>query len=70
MCLFLPRLTASENRQLIAKATGMFAQRFTGAILDNAQALLVPGLVALLAHDDFAFNCFMLLCLEVRSRCA
>ena len=49
-----PRL--AEFRTILAKAAGKLAQRFTGAILDNTQALLVPGLVALLAHGDFAIN--------------
>ncbi len=38
----------------IAKATGKFAQPVTDAILDERQALLGPGLVALQELGDFA----------------
>src|SRR5260370_29227526 len=40
----------------IAQATGKFAQPVTNAILDDRQALLVPGLVALQERGDFPIN--------------
>src|SRR5260221_10101014 len=40
----------------IAQATGKFGQPVTDAILDDRQALLVPGLVALQERGDFPIN--------------
>ena len=40
----------------IAKATGKFAQPVTDALLDERQALLVPGLVALQEPGGFAIK--------------